>query len=63
MNLSCCLQQDERHLYHLFKIFKERRAEEFMEKKGFEWKLQLLTVAHFGGAHESLVRSTKLLTD
>ena len=37
---------------------KERKLEEFMERKRLEWKFQ---TPHFGGAHESLVRSTKLV--
>ena len=36
---------------------KERKLEEFMERKRLEWKFQ---TPHFGGAHENLVRSTKL---
>ena len=39
---------------------KERKLEEFMERKGLEWKYQTPRAPHFGGAHKSLVRSTKL---
>ena len=39
---------------------KEQKIENFLERKGLEWKFQPPKAPHSGGAHESLVRSTKL---
>ena len=38
---------------------KDSRLENWIKEKGIIWKFQPPSASHFGGAHESLVRSTK----
>ncbi|XP_045023365.1 uncharacterized protein LOC123467557 [Daphnia magna] len=50
----------ERELNTLIKNLKENEEiRRFIKEKGIDWRFQPPRTPHFGGAHESLVRSTK----